>query len=69
LFRYGKFIKDKIVKKLEIHDQIKEDGLDRGCSICGREMKNAYKILVGKQGRRSFRRSRHRWEDNFNMLS
>jgi hypothetical protein len=32
------------------------------------EMRNAYKILVGKpQGKRPFGRARHRWEDNSKM--
>jgi len=32
------------------------------------DMRNAYKILVGKpEGKRPFRRSRHRWEDNIRM--
>jgi len=30
-----------------------------------REMRNSYKILVGKpEGKRPFGRHRHRWEDN-----
>jgi len=34
------------------------------CSICG-EMRNEYKILVGKpEGMSSLGRPRHRWEDN-----
>jgi hypothetical protein len=33
------------------------------------EMRNAYKILAGKpEGKRSFERPRHRWEDNTNPL-
>jgi hypothetical protein len=33
-----------------------------------REMKNAYKILVGKpEGERQFTRARSRWEDNIKM--
>jgi hypothetical protein len=32
------------------------------------EMRNVYKILVGKpEGRRQFGRPRHRWEDNIRM--
>jgi hypothetical protein len=32
------------------------------------EMRNAYKILVGKpEGKRPVRRLRHRWEDNIKM--
>jgi hypothetical protein len=32
------------------------------------EMRNAYKILIGKhKGKRQFRRPRHRWEDNIRM--
>jgi hypothetical protein len=32
------------------------------------EMRNAYKILVGNhEGKRSLRRSRHRWKDNIRM--
>jgi hypothetical protein len=31
-------------------------------------MRNAYKILIGKrEGKRQFRRLRHRWEDNTRM--
>jgi hypothetical protein len=37
------------------------------CSANG-EMRNAYKILVGKpERRRPFRKPRHRWEDNIKM--
>jgi hypothetical protein len=37
------------------------------CSAYG-EMKNAYKILVGKlEGRKPFGRSRRRWEDNIKI--
>jgi len=37
------------------------------CSAYG-EMKNAYKILVGKpDGKRQLRRPRHKWEDNIRM--
>jgi hypothetical protein len=33
------------------------------------EMRNAYKILVGKpEGKRPFLRLRHRWEDNIKMV-
>jgi hypothetical protein len=33
---------------------------------CTEEMRNVYKILVGKpQGKRPRGRPRHRWEDNF----
>jgi hypothetical protein len=33
-----------------------------------REMRNVYKILVGKpEGKRPLRRPRHRWEDNIKM--
>jgi hypothetical protein len=33
-----------------------------------REMRNAYKILVGKpEGKKPFRRPRHRWEDDIKM--
>jgi hypothetical protein len=33
-----------------------------------REMRNAYKILVRKpEGKRPFRRPRHKWEDNIRM--
>jgi hypothetical protein len=32
------------------------------------EMRNTYNILVGKpEGKRPFRRSGHRWEDNIRM--
>jgi hypothetical protein len=32
------------------------------------EIRNAYKILVGMpEGRRPFKRYRHRWEDNIKM--
>jgi hypothetical protein len=32
------------------------------------EIRNAFKILVGKpEGKRPLRRPRHRWEDNINM--
>jgi hypothetical protein len=32
------------------------------------DMRNAYKILVGKpEGKRPFRRSRDRWEDNIRV--
>jgi hypothetical protein len=32
------------------------------------EMKNAYKILVGKsKGKKPPRRTRHRWEDNIRL--
>jgi hypothetical protein len=32
------------------------------------EMRNSHKILVEKpEGKRSFRRPRHRWEDNIKM--
>jgi hypothetical protein len=32
------------------------------------EIRNAYKILVGKpEGKKSLARPRHRWEDNFKM--
>jgi hypothetical protein len=32
------------------------------------EMRDSYKVLVGKpEGKRTFRRSRHRWEDNIRM--
>jgi hypothetical protein len=35
---------------------------------CMGEMRNAYKILVGKpDGKRSLGRPRHRWEDNIKM--
>jgi hypothetical protein len=31
-------------------------------------MRNAYKILVGKtEGKRPFRRPRHRWKDNIRL--
>jgi len=33
-----------------------------------REMRNSYNTLVGKcEGKRPFRRPRHRWEDNIRM--
>jgi hypothetical protein len=39
-----------------------------GHGACMEEMGNAYKILVGKpEGKRSFGRRAHRWEDNMRM--
>jgi hypothetical protein len=36
--------------------------------VCVGEIRNAYKILVGKpDGKRPFRRPRHRWEDNIKI--
>jgi hypothetical protein len=33
-----------------------------------KEMENAFRILIGKlEGKRPFRRPRHRWEDNIKM--
>jgi hypothetical protein len=35
---------------------------------CMGEMRNAYKMLVGKlEGKRPLKRPRHRWEDNIKM--
>jgi hypothetical protein len=37
------------------------------CSVHG-EMRNAHKIFVGKrEGKRSFRRPRRKWENNIKM--
>jgi hypothetical protein len=39
-----------------------------GHVLCMGEVKNAYKILVGKsEGERPLRRLRHSWEDNIKM--
>jgi hypothetical protein len=39
-----------------------------GNVACMGEMRNAYKILVGKpEGKRPLRRTRHRWENNIRM--
>jgi hypothetical protein len=39
-----------------------------GHVACIGKMRNAYKILVRKpEGKRPFRRPRHRWEDNIGM--
>jgi hypothetical protein len=39
-----------------------------GCVACMGEMKNAYRILVGKpEGKRQLRRPRHRWEYDIKM--
>jgi hypothetical protein len=41
--------------------------MGRACSTNG-EMKNAYRILVGKpEGKRQIGRPRRRWEDNIKM--
>jgi hypothetical protein len=48
-------------------DEIKEDEMGGACSEHG-EMRNAYKILVGKPGgKKSLRRHRRRKEDNIKM--
>jgi hypothetical protein len=55
-------MKNKIVlfTKYYYDNQI-EDEMGRACSTYG-EMRNAYKILVGKPyGKRSLGRPRHRW--------
>jgi len=39
-----------------------------GHVACTGEMRNVYKILVGKsEGKRPLGRPRHRWEDNIRM--
>jgi hypothetical protein len=39
-----------------------------GHVVCMGEMRNAYKILVGKpEGKRPLGRPRHRWEDDIKM--
>jgi hypothetical protein len=46
---------------------MKEDEMGRTYSMHG-EMRNAYKILVGKsEGKGPLRRPRCRWEDNIKM--
>jgi hypothetical protein len=49
-------------------DQIKEGEIGRACSTHG-QMRNAFKILVGKpDGRRPLGRSRYGWEDNVKWI-
>jgi hypothetical protein len=39
-----------------------------GHVVCTEEMRNAYKILIGRlERKRSFRRRSHRWEDDIKM--
>jgi hypothetical protein len=48
-------------------DQLKEDEMGGACSAYG-EMRNAYKIFVGKpDGKIPLGRHRRRWEDNIKM--
>jgi hypothetical protein len=43
--------------------KIKEDEIGRACNTHG-EVRNAYKILIGKiEGKRPLRRHKHKWED------
>jgi hypothetical protein len=47
---------------------IKENGMGGACSAHG-EIRNSYKVLVGKhEGRRPLGRPRRKWEDNIREM-
>jgi hypothetical protein len=53
--------------KYYLGDEVKEDGWSGHVTRMG-EMRNAYKIVVGKpEGKRPLGRPRRRWEDNIIM--
>jgi hypothetical protein len=51
----------------QIHNQVKEDEMDRACST-NWEKRNLHGILVGKpEGKRQLGRPRRRWVDNIKI--